>query len=184
MLLTPVVYLLGIIGTRITRAMEFAADRFSVERGYGAYLRSGLIAVHVNNAANLNPDWLYAFLHFDHPALVERLAAIEQHMRAVVKKKTGSEPPEDSAEAIALYGKEFQESLAKLHPEAMASITAAPSASLNVREHEHSHDDDKSLNIAPLTLLKTIGATGGENEGGAAEKLDSDRAEHRRTAAP
>lgn len=72
--------------------MEFKADQFSVDNGYGPYLRSALIAIHVNNAANLNPDWLYAVIHYDHPALVERLAAIEQHMTAVVQKKTGKAP--------------------------------------------------------------------------------------------
>ena len=72
--------------------MEFKADRFSIDQGYGPYLHSGLIAIHVNNAANLNPDWVYALLHYDHPALVERLAAIERYMAAVVEKKTGKAP--------------------------------------------------------------------------------------------
>jgi len=39
-----------------------------------------LIALHVNNAANLNPDTLYAMLKFNHPALVERLHAIDLYI--------------------------------------------------------------------------------------------------------
>jgi hypothetical protein len=44
----------------------------------------GLIGVHINNAANVNPDGLYAALKFTHPALVERLAAIDGFMAASV----------------------------------------------------------------------------------------------------
>lgn len=44
----------------------------------------GLIGVHINNAANVNPDGLYAALKFTHPALVERLAAIDGCMAASV----------------------------------------------------------------------------------------------------
>lgn len=78
----------------MVRKIEFAADRFSIENGYGAYLYNGLIAIHVNNSANLNPDWLYALLKFSHPALVERLAAIEAYMRKFVAED-GSQIPED-----------------------------------------------------------------------------------------
>ena len=36
-----------------------------------------LIKIHVKNAANLNPDPLYAALKFSHPQLTERLAALD-----------------------------------------------------------------------------------------------------------
>lgn len=44
-----------------------------------------LIGIHINNAANLNPDSLYAALKFTHPALVERLAGIDRFIEENVK---------------------------------------------------------------------------------------------------
>ena len=35
-----------------------------------------MIKIHVKNAANLNPDPLYAKIKFNHPELVERLRAL------------------------------------------------------------------------------------------------------------
>jgi hypothetical protein len=40
----------------------------------------------VNNQANLNPDWLYALFKFDHPALIERLNAIDEIIMNIAKK--------------------------------------------------------------------------------------------------
>jgi STE24 endopeptidase len=36
----------------------------------------GLIRLHIQNKANLNPDPLYATYHFSHPELIERLRAL------------------------------------------------------------------------------------------------------------
>ena len=77
MLLEPLMEVLSIQQVAMVRRMEFNADKYSIEKGYGLALRDGLIAIHVNNQANLNPDWLYALLKFDHPALIERLTAID-----------------------------------------------------------------------------------------------------------
>lgn len=73
----PLMEFLHFVDVAMVRKMEFAADKYSVEQGYAMDLKDGLIAIHVKNQANLNPDWLYALLKFDHPALVERLAAID-----------------------------------------------------------------------------------------------------------
>ena len=45
----------------------------------GEALCTGLIRIHVKNAANLNTDWLYATLKFNHPELIERLKAVGYH---------------------------------------------------------------------------------------------------------
>lgn len=45
----------------------------------GEDLCQGLIKIHVNNASNLNPDFLYACVNFSHPVLVERLRALGFH---------------------------------------------------------------------------------------------------------
>lgn len=80
MILKPVDYVLDILMVLMVRKNEFAADKFSVDQGYGIALRMGLIGIHINNAANVNPDWLNAALKFTHPALIERLAAIDGFM--------------------------------------------------------------------------------------------------------
>ena len=85
MLLEPLMAVLSIHDVAMVRRMEFNADKYSVEKGYGLALRDALIAIHVNNQANLNPDWLYALLKFDHPALIERLNAMDKHIIKMVK---------------------------------------------------------------------------------------------------
>ena len=90
MLIEPALYLLGVLNTVMTRRIEFQADEFSVDKGYGPFLHKGLISLFVNNSGNLNPDWLYAALKYDHPALMERLEAIEKYMLKVVKEKNGN----------------------------------------------------------------------------------------------
>jgi len=86
MVLKPIDYVLEIFSVYMVRRNEFGADTYSVHQGYGPPLRMGLIGVHVNNAANLNPDPVYAMLKFTHPALVERLAAIDRQMLAYVNE--------------------------------------------------------------------------------------------------
>jgi len=86
MVLKPIDYVLEIFSVYMVRRNEFGADAYSVRQGYGPPLRMGLIGVHVNNAANLNPDPVYAMLKFTHPALVERLAAIDRQMLAYVNE--------------------------------------------------------------------------------------------------
>lgn len=86
MVLLPIDYFLQILSVNMIRRNEFAADEYSVQQGYGLSLRLGLIGIHINNSANLNPDPLYAALKYTHPALVERLAGIERFMRESVNK--------------------------------------------------------------------------------------------------
>lgn len=86
MVLKPIDYVLEIFSVYMVRRNEFGADTYSVQQGYGPPLRMGLIGVHVNNAANLNPDPVYAMLKFTHPALVERLAAIDRQMLIYVNE--------------------------------------------------------------------------------------------------
>ena len=83
MVIEPVLYVLGVLNTWMTRYVEFQADEFSIEMGYGPYLHKGLISLFINNSGNLNPDSVYAMLKYDHPALIERLEAIEKHMEKV-----------------------------------------------------------------------------------------------------
>ena len=62
----------------ITRHFEFEADAFAArELGFKEAIYSGLVKIHDENKANLNPDWLYSAYHHSHPPLIQRLQAIE-----------------------------------------------------------------------------------------------------------
>ena len=66
----------------------------------------GLIKIHVKNASNLNPDSLYAWIHFNHPELVERLRAISYHS----KSNVSDESKEDDKKDIPQEKKENEKS--------------------------------------------------------------------------
>lgn len=93
------------------RRAEFAADKYSVDRGYGISLRNQLIALHVDNSGNLNPDPLYALYHYSHPALVERLQSIENNMALAAGVKTDA-PYDKIADA---YQTKFKEKIIEAH---------------------------------------------------------------------
>ena len=57
---------------------EFQADYNAVKMGYADDLISALKKISLENKQNLNPDWLYAWYHFSHPTLVERIDYIEK----------------------------------------------------------------------------------------------------------
>ena len=118
MILDPTIsYILSVFEVWRIRQIEFAADRYSVEKGYGLALRNSLIALHVNNAANLNPDKLYAMLKFNHPALVERLHAIDLYiLKVIMEIKKGKSYTVDNFEELKdTYMEAFKESIIKRH---------------------------------------------------------------------
>ena len=104
-LLEPVNEILHIKQVTFVRSIEFAADKYSVDLGYAKSLKSGLVAIHVNNQANLNPDWLYALFKFDHPALVERLNAIDKHIIAIAQETSNTDSIE---QALPIYEEKFR----------------------------------------------------------------------------
>ena len=108
MLLNPLMEVLHIKDVVLVRTMEFAADKYSVELGYGIHMKSSLIAIHVNNSANLNPDWLYSALKYDHPPLLERNAAIDKEICKLMDI-------EDVNEALSAYEKKYNEVLENRH---------------------------------------------------------------------
>jgi len=76
MLIEPLEQVLQVVMTLRTRANEFQADSFAVSKGRGEDLATGLLKMNQENKGDLNPDWLYAWYHFSHPSLVERLKAL------------------------------------------------------------------------------------------------------------
>jgi len=108
MLMSPIFYLFDLIDTLFTRSIEFSADRYSVDQGYAVPLKRALIKGHVENASSLCPDKLYCALKYDHPALIERNAAIDAYVCKLVKN-------ENLEEAYVAYNEKFAETLEKRH---------------------------------------------------------------------
>lgn len=80
----PVDKVLSFLMNLNSRYNEFMADNYAVKLGMGEKLKSGLIKISIENLGNLVPDKLYAYYHFSHPSIVERLRAIDD---AVAKSK-------------------------------------------------------------------------------------------------
>ena len=77
----PVEAVLSFLVTWNTRKNEFQADAFAVKLGRGTALQSGLVKIATENLSNLNPDHLYSAMHYSHPPLGERLAAVENDLK-------------------------------------------------------------------------------------------------------
>ena len=77
-LYSPVSLLLGIMFNSISRKHEYEADRFAVSLSAKGALQLALKKLSVKNLSNLTPHPWYVFIHYSHPALLQRLAAIEK----------------------------------------------------------------------------------------------------------
>ncbi len=76
----PFTFFLKPIATAISRRHEYEADRFAKTAlgGNGAPLASALLKLSRDNLSNLHPHPLYSFVHYSHPTLAERIAALEK----------------------------------------------------------------------------------------------------------
>jgi STE24 endopeptidase len=77
-LLVPLELAMSLLISWQSRCHEFEADRFASALGYNELLQSGLIKLHAKNRSFVHPDWIYSTLHYSHPPLTERLAALKQ----------------------------------------------------------------------------------------------------------
>lgn len=78
LLLSPISSVTGIFGNVLSRKNEYQADNYAKQMGFGAALVNGLIKLSVKNLSNLTPHWLYVFLLYSHPTLLQRKAKIEE----------------------------------------------------------------------------------------------------------
>jgi len=76
-LYSPVSMILGILLNVISRKHEFEADRFAIGLAQQGALQEALKKLSVKNLSNLNPHPCYVFIHYSHPTLLQRIAAIE-----------------------------------------------------------------------------------------------------------
>jgi STE24 endopeptidase len=78
MLYTPIELVLSIGMQIVSRHHEYEADRFAVDTfEEPAALAQALKKLSVHNLANLTPHPFYAFLHYSHPPMLQRLRAIQ-----------------------------------------------------------------------------------------------------------
>jgi STE24 endopeptidase len=77
-LYSPVSMLLGILFNSISRKHEYEADRFAVSLSKPGALQKALKQLSVKNLSNLTPHPWYVFIHYSHPALLQRLAALDK----------------------------------------------------------------------------------------------------------
>eukprot|EP00922_Rhytidocystis_sp_ex-Travisia-forbesii_P063191 GHVS01094047.1.p1 GENE.GHVS01094047.1~~GHVS01094047.1.p1 ORF type:complete len:432 (+),score=56.92 GHVS01094047.1:45-1340(+) len=75
-LISPVNALTALAMTLLTRRNEFQADEFSHGLGFSEPLQGGLVDIHKENKACLDPDSWYSWYHYTHPPLLERLDAL------------------------------------------------------------------------------------------------------------
>ena len=69
--------ILGIMFNSMSRKHEYEADRFAVGLSKPGALQEALKRLSVKNLSNLTPHPWYVFIHYSHPALLQRLAAVE-----------------------------------------------------------------------------------------------------------
>lgn len=77
-LYSPVSMVLGIVFNAVSRRHEYEADRFAVGLSQPGTLQQALKKLSVKSLSNLTPHPWYVFIHYSHPALLQRLAAIDK----------------------------------------------------------------------------------------------------------
>ncbi|MBU1093733.1 MAG: M48 family metallopeptidase [Firmicutes bacterium] len=77
-LIEPINVLLGMPLNYLSRKAEYAADAFSTKYVDKKHMMSALRILVTENYSNLNPHPVYVLLHYSHPAMADRLGAIEK----------------------------------------------------------------------------------------------------------
>lgn len=75
-LYSPVSTLLGIVGNVVSRKNEYEADAYAKETYAARPLVEGLKKMSSDHLSNLTPHPAYVFVHYSHPPLKERVAAL------------------------------------------------------------------------------------------------------------
>ncbi|MTI30123.1 M48 family metallopeptidase [Xanthovirga aplysinae] len=81
LLYSPISMISGLFMNQISRKNEYEADAFATQTYKGSALQLALKKLSVENLSNLLPHPLYVFIHYSHPTLLQRLAAIDQENR-------------------------------------------------------------------------------------------------------
>ena len=80
----PFTFFLQPLFSALSRRHEYEADRFAVQGvGSAGGMRRALLRLSKDNLSNLTPHPFYSFIHYSHPTLGERIAALEKAERAL-----------------------------------------------------------------------------------------------------
>ena len=82
----PLGILLGLFNNSRSRSEEYEADREAVKNGYGRELIKTFKRLSNDELVDVNPHPLIETLEYDHPGMANRIAAIEQAMKAAEQK--------------------------------------------------------------------------------------------------
>jgi STE24 endopeptidase len=77
-LYSPMSEILGILMNILSRKNEYEADHFAKETYNAEALANALKKLSVDNLSNLKPHPAYVFVHYSHPTLLQRLAALRR----------------------------------------------------------------------------------------------------------
>jgi STE24 endopeptidase len=84
LLFKPISKVLSVLMAILSRKNEFEADAYASEvTGDPHSLISALKSLSLDNLSNLTPHWLYVFMHYSHPPMTERLAALKKIAAAI-----------------------------------------------------------------------------------------------------
>ena len=79
LLYAPVDFFTGILAMMISRRNEYAADRYAAATsGGGQALAEALQKLSVHHFSNLSPHPFYVVLHYSHPPVLKRIAALQR----------------------------------------------------------------------------------------------------------
>lgn len=76
-LYSPISHFIGIFMNMLSRKNEFEADAYAATTYDAKFLKDALKKLSVDNLSNLFPHPAYVFIHYSHPPLLRRLAAME-----------------------------------------------------------------------------------------------------------
>jgi len=76
-LYSPISHFISIFMNILSRKNEYEADAFARDTYGGSFLQQALKKLSVDNLSNLFPHPAYVFIHYSHPPLLQRLAAMD-----------------------------------------------------------------------------------------------------------
>jgi len=78
LLMTPLNFVLSIVGNIFSRKHEYEADAYANTHASGTHLGNALRKIAKTNFVNLTPHPVYEFLHYSHPNISKRLSALHE----------------------------------------------------------------------------------------------------------
>jgi STE24 endopeptidase len=78
LLYTPISMITGLFMNMLSRKNEYEADAYAIETTNNHALPEALKKLSADNLSNLLPHPAYVFVHYSHPPLLKRLAAMQR----------------------------------------------------------------------------------------------------------